>query len=290
MRVFVLPRILPAILAATLGCAGVCAQEKEKVDGLTEEESKKLDGLQLRYDLAHWEIAQKQWVKPLEKLRNQYRERMSRVQKDFEEAGELEKAVAARAAADPAKPDPTAASINRKVPQIGKAQSTFLDQKKRIELTLKKSHEGLANAHVAKLSAYKVELTRIGRLDSALAIDHVIKEFKAKGRAVAGVRPRTPIAPKPRVQANLKPNPLSDFKWEVKDRKVTITKFVGKGKQAVIPRSIEGKPVTGIGNEAFFEGRNLTSITIPDSVTSIGNDAFQSCISLRSVTIPTVSH
>ena len=45
MTVFVLPRILTTILAATLGCAGVCAQEKEKGGGLTEEESKKLESL-----------------------------------------------------------------------------------------------------------------------------------------------------------------------------------------------------------------------------------------------------
>ncbi|MDC0067053.1 leucine-rich repeat domain-containing protein [Verrucomicrobia bacterium] len=94
------------------------------------------------------------------------------------------------------------------------------------------------------------------------------------------------IAPKPKPQANLKPNPLSDFKWEVKDRKVTITKFVGKGTQAVIPRSIEGKSVTAIGKDAFINCSRLTSITIPDSVTSIGQSAFWYCTSLTSITIP----
>jgi len=44
--------------------------------------------------------------------------------------------------------------------------------------------------------------------------------------------------------------------------------------------------VTSIGEYAFFGGRDLTSITIPESVTSIGNVAFYGCSSLNSITIP----
>ena len=45
------------------------------------------------------------------------------------------------------------------------------------------------------------------------------------------------------------------------------------------------KPVTSIGNYAFFSCIALTSITIPNSVTSIGYGAFNSCPSLASITI-----
>ena len=41
-----------------------------------------------------------------------------------------------------------------------------------------------------------------------------------------------------------------------------------------------------LGDEAFRGCRNLTSITIPDSVTSIGKYAFYDCSSLTSITIP----
>ena len=45
--------------------------------------------------------------------------------------------------------------------------------------------------------------------------------------------------------------------------------------------------VTNIGDCAFFECRNLTSVTVPNSVTSMGDCAFQNCSNLTSVEIPT---
>ena len=51
-----------------------------------------------------------------------------------------------------------------------------------------------------------------------------------------------------------------------------------------IPSIYEGKPVTSIGDWAFWKCTSLTSVTIPDSVTSIGNFTFHSCSSLKSIT------
>ena len=44
--------------------------------------------------------------------------------------------------------------------------------------------------------------------------------------------------------------------------------------------------VTAIGNSAFYQCTNLTSVTIPSSVTTIGNQAFQLCTNLTDLTIP----
>ena len=58
----------------------------------------------------------------------------------------------------------------------------------------------------------------------------------------------------------------------------------------VIPLSITYNEtdynVTGIGEKAFEDCTNLTSITIGNNVTRIGNHAFNRCTGLSSVTIP----
>ena len=77
-----------------------------------------------------------------------------------------------------------------------------------------------------------------------------------------------------------------DFTYEVSGGTVTITGYSCPGGSAVIPASIDGMPVVGIGDSAFEGFRSLTSVTIPDSVTNIGSYAFWGCSSMTSVTIP----
>ena len=49
-----------------------------------------------------------------------------------------------------------------------------------------------------------------------------------------------------------------------------------------IPATLGGKPVTSIGEYAFYDCIGLKSVTIPDSVTSIGDYAFCYCSGLTS--------
>jgi hypothetical protein len=71
---------------------------------------------------------------------------------------------------------------------------------------------------------------------------------------------------------------------------VRIKGYDGTTQTVVIPDRIQGLPVTIIGNWAFNNRTDLTSITIPSSVTHIGDSAF-SFTRLRSVTIPaSVTH
>ena len=62
------------------------------------------------------------------------------------------------------------------------------------------------------------------------------------------------------------------------------------GGDVVIPASVnhegESYPVTRIGDQAFYECHELTSVTIPEGVTAIGNEAFGRCNELTSVIIP----
>ena len=81
--------------------------------------------------------------------------------------------------------------------------------------------------------------------------------------------------------------PTDYLTFKVGGNTVTITrcKEIVSGALA-IPLTYDGKPVTSIGDRAFWKCTNLTSVTIPDSVTRIGRSAFNSCSSLTSVTIP----
>ena len=76
------------------------------------------------------------------------------------------------------------------------------------------------------------------------------------------------------------------FQYEVNNNgEVTITKYIGTDTDVDIPSKIDGKPVTSIGEYAFYNYNDLISVTIPDSVTSIGDSAFIYCTGLTSVTM-----
>lgn len=53
-----------------------------------------------------------------------------------------------------------------------------------------------------------------------------------------------------------------------------------------IPSTIKSYKVTKIGDSAFKDCTQITSITIPDGVTKIGYEAFEACTSITSITIP----
>ena len=78
-----------------------------------------------------------------------------------------------------------------------------------------------------------------------------------------------------------------DYGYTVlKDGTVQIVKYYGKAAQLTVPSKLDGKPVSGIGNNAFELNDKLTSVIIPSSVKKIGEMAFYYCENLKSVTLP----
>ncbi|MBQ7346592.1 MAG: leucine-rich repeat domain-containing protein [Clostridia bacterium] len=82
------------------------------------------------------------------------------------------------------------------------------------------------------------------------------------------------------------PSDVANFRYSVTNGAVTITSYIGSDKAVTIPATVEGCPVVAIGDRAFMDNANLTSVTIPDGVTSIGWFAFSGCVSLENVSIP----
>jgi len=96
------------------------------------------------------------------------------------------------------------------------------------------------------------------------------------------------------ISCQQKANPVSDFEYTENEGKITITGYIGKSKDVVIPGKINNLSVTAIGYKAFIgvdedidqpKNNQLNSVFIPDSVTEIGHLAFYGN-ELSSVIIP----
>lgn len=90
-----------------------------------------------------------------------------------------------------------------------------------------------------------------------------------------------------------------DFEYKVVDGSVTITHYNGNDLDVVIPATIEGLPVTAIGEHifperiysennyiAYFNNSTVETVTLPDGITEIGECAFSGCHNLKSINIP----
>lgn len=78
-----------------------------------------------------------------------------------------------------------------------------------------------------------------------------------------------------------------DFTYTTSGGEATITGYTGAGGAVTIPSTIDGLPVTRIGNSAFYCLSGPSSVTIPQGVVSIGTSAFAACPNLTTVTLPT---
>ena len=75
------------------------------------------------------------------------------------------------------------------------------------------------------------------------------------------------------------------YSYTTNDGAIRITGYAGPGDAVTIPSTIDGLPVTSIGEFAFLGCEGLAAVTIPSGVTNIGDQAFYECTNLVSVTM-----
>lgn len=80
---------------------------------------------------------------------------------------------------------------------------------------------------------------------------------------------------------------LGVLTYEINGSSVTITDCDTAADRVVdVPGTIEGKPVTSIGNNAFRYCNLLMGVMLPEGIISIGERAFERCSSLTTITLP----
>jgi hypothetical protein len=87
------------------------------------------------------------------------------------------------------------------------------------------------------------------------------------------------------INALVSPAVPPQFIYVTNQGTIIITRYGGASGAVSIPATLGGLPVTSIGDFAFYEWANVTSVTIPNSVTNIGVGAFADCPNLTGVTV-----
>lgn len=80
-----------------------------------------------------------------------------------------------------------------------------------------------------------------------------------------------------------------NLRYTIQDEKAIITgSTIGTSEltEIVIPDTIEGYPITGIMEWAFYGYEKVTTISLPDGLETIGDYAFYNCIELKTMTLP----
>ena len=77
------------------------------------------------------------------------------------------------------------------------------------------------------------------------------------------------------------------YQYEIRDDgTVKILTYRGTDTHLKIPDTLDGCPVTAIGDGAFQIRQKLTSVTVPEGVVSIGAKAFSSCDGIKQLILP----
>ncbi len=75
-----------------------------------------------------------------------------------------------------------------------------------------------------------------------------------------------------------------DYEYSLcEDNTAEITKYTGNDTVVSIPSKLDDYKVTKIGNSAFSYCKEITSVSVPDSVTVIADSAFMECVKLEDI-------
>ena len=78
-----------------------------------------------------------------------------------------------------------------------------------------------------------------------------------------------------------------DLTYAISDGEATVTACDDSASGTLtIPDTLDGCPVTAIGDDAFVNCMDLVGVEIPDTVTCIGDYAFYECNELVSLDLP----
>ncbi|MBQ8765535.1 MAG: leucine-rich repeat protein [Clostridia bacterium] len=82
-----------------------------------------------------------------------------------------------------------------------------------------------------------------------------------------------------------------DFTYEIVNGEAIITSYTGTATQVTVPAEIDGYTVYGVGDSAFRNNTEITTVTVTSGVKAIGAAAFENCESLATITLPsTIMH
>lgn len=76
------------------------------------------------------------------------------------------------------------------------------------------------------------------------------------------------------------------FTYKVYKNGIALTGYNGTGGEVTLPSTVNGSPVTVVGEYVFGEDSGVTKVTIPSGYTAIGPSAFYRCTTLTQVDIP----
>ena len=80
---------------------------------------------------------------------------------------------------------------------------------------------------------------------------------------------------------------IDGYQYEIVNDVVQIISYANAdGETAVIPEMIAGKPVKALGEDAFYQCKNLRFVTLPQTLTTLKGCPFYRCYSLQQITIP----